>query len=244
MAEIAVSFDRNGLVPVIVQDHLTGEIRMFAHATVEALQATIETGRATFWSRSRNELWEKGQTSGNTLQVQRVLVDCDDDCLVYSVDPTGATCHTGAPSCFFQTMDSNGVTHPSGALPQTMIARLEAEMEARRGSSASKSYTKSLLDAGAAKIGDKVREEADEFARAVAGEADDRVTSEAADVVYHLLVGLKSRNLEWRDVLAVLEARAASKLSGHEEKAGRSIGSVGTLGASSARDRIGRGTIP
>lgn len=220
---------------MIVQDHLTGEIRMFAHATIEALRATIESGRATFWSRSRNELWEKGQTSGNTLKVQRVLVDCDDDCLVYSVEPTGATCHTGAASCFFQTMDATGATHPRGALPQTMIARLEAEMEARRGSNASKSYTKSLLDAGAEKIGAKVREEADEFARAVAGEADDRVTSEAADVVYHLLVGLKSRNLEWRDVLAVLEARAATKLSGHEEKAARSAG---------AGDRAGRGTIP
>jgi phosphoribosyl-ATP pyrophosphohydrolase/phosphoribosyl-AMP cyclohydrolase len=234
MGDIAVKFDKNGLIPVIVQDHLTGEIRMFAHATIEALRATLSSGRATFWSRSRNELWEKGRTSGNTLKVHRVLVDCDDDCLIYSVEPLGATCHTGAPSCFFQTMEAEGETQQR-AQPQTMLARLEAEMEARRGSTAAKSYTKSLLEGGADKIGAKVREEADEFARAIAQEEDERVTNEAADVVYHLIVGLKSRNLDWRDVLTVLEQRATAKLSGHEEKAARL--------AQALSERVGRGTI-
>jgi phosphoribosyl-ATP pyrophosphohydrolase/phosphoribosyl-AMP cyclohydrolase len=236
MTEIALEFDRNGLIPVVVQDHLTGEVRMLAHATIEAVRATLDSGKATFWSRSRNELWEKGRTSGNTLAVHRVLVDCDEDCLIYAVEPTGATCHTGAPSCFFQTMDTTGATQQHGTQPQTMIARLEAELVARESSTATKSYTKSLLDAGPEKIGAKVREEADEFGRAIAGEEDDRVAAEAADVVYHLLVGLRARGVAWRDVLAVLEARARSKMSGHEEKASRL--------AKAIEERVGRSTIP
>lgn len=236
MTEIALEFDRNGLIPVVVQDHLTGEVRMLAHATVEAVRATLDSGKATFWSRSRNELWEKGRTSGNTLSVHRVLVDCDEDCIIYSVDPTGATCHTGAPSCFFQTMDANGQAVQHGTQPQTVIARLEAEIAMRESSTAAKSYTKSLLEGGAEKIGAKLREEADELARAIAGEAEERVAAEAADVVYHLLVGLRSRGVAWRDVLAVLESRARSKMSGHEEKAARF--------AKALEERVGRSTIP
>src|ERR1700722_13536550 len=98
MTDMAVHFGSDGLIPVVVHDHLTGEIRMFAHATVEAVRATLASGRATFWSRSRNELWEKGLTSGNSLIVQRIIVDCDEDCLIYASEPLGATCHTGTPS--------------------------------------------------------------------------------------------------------------------------------------------------
>src|SRR5580700_3886980 len=129
---LRVNFDRDGLVPVVVQDHLTGDVRMLAHATVEAVRATLESGRATFWSRSRNELWEKGRTSGNSLDVKRVLVDCDDDCLIYLAEPQGATCHTGAPSCFFQTMEAGGVAHQQAATPQTVLARLEAQIDVRK----------------------------------------------------------------------------------------------------------------
>ena len=236
MTDIALEFDRNGLIPVVVQDHLTGEVRMLAHATIEAVRATLDSGRATFWSRSRNELWEKGRTSGNTLAVQRVLVDCDDDCIIYAVEPTGATCHTGAPSCFFQTMDGVGSKRQHGTQPQTLLARLEAELQARKSSTAAKSYTKSLLEGGPDAIGAKIREEADELARAIANESDERVAEEAADVVYHALVGLVSRGVAWRDVLAVLEARARSKMSGHDEKAARL--------AKALEGRVGRGTIP
>lgn len=229
-----VHFDTIGLIPVVVQDHLTGEIRMFAHATVEAVRATLETGRATFWSRSRNELWEKGRTSGNSLDVRRVFVDCDEDCLIYSVEPSGATCHTGAPSCFFQVMDGTGQLHSHGAAPQTVLERLEREVESRKASTAAKSYTKSLFDGGAPKIGDKLREEADELARAVASESEERVANEAADVVFHMIVALQSRGVSWRDVLEVLEAR--SGVSGHTEKQLRLSRALA--------DRIGRGTIP
>jgi phosphoribosyl-ATP pyrophosphohydrolase/phosphoribosyl-AMP cyclohydrolase len=165
-----------------------------------------------------------------------VIVDCDEDCLVYSAEPLGATCHTGAPSCFFQTLERRGGLLQHGATPQTVLARLEARIDARRASSVAteKSYTKSLFDAGAGAIGAKLREEADELARAVAGESEERVAAEAADVVYHLMVALRSRDVSWRDVLAVLESRSGT--SGIDEKQARL--------AKAAAERIGRGTIP
>jgi phosphoribosyl-AMP cyclohydrolase / phosphoribosyl-ATP pyrophosphohydrolase len=216
--KLPLTFDAAGLLPVVVQDRLTGEIRMLAHATAEAVHATLETGRATFWSRSRGELWEKGRLSGNGVKVSRVLVDCDADALVYLSDPHGPTCHTGAPSCFFQVLEGAKLAQKAEQ-PQTTLARLEETLEARKTSTAEKSYTKSLFEGGAPAIGKKLREEAGELADAIAGESDERVASEAADVVYHLLVGLQHRGIGWRDVLAKLEARAGT--SGHVEKAAR-----------------------
>jgi phosphoribosyl-ATP pyrophosphohydrolase/phosphoribosyl-AMP cyclohydrolase len=215
---LPLTFDADGLVPVVVQDHLTGEIRMFAFASAEAIRSTVETGRATFWSRSRGELWEKGQTSGHGVAVRSVLVDCDADCLVYSAEPHGPSCHTGAPSCFFQKLDDARLTQHA-LEPQTLMARLEATLDARKAATAGASYVKSLYDAGVGKIGDKVREEADELARALTGEDDDRVASEAADLVFHALVGLRQRGIPWRAVLEVLAAREGR--SGHAEKASR-----------------------
>ncbi len=218
MSELPLTFDSNGLIPVIVQDRLTGEIRMFAFATRAAIQSTLATGRATFWSRSRGELWEKGRTSGNEIQVLCVLVDCDADCVIYSSEPTGPSCHTGAPTCFFRGLDRNG--SKEGSLePQTLLADLEAVLESRKKSSGIASYTKSLYDAGAARIGAKVKEEAEELARALEGESDERVVSEAADVLYHLLVGLRARSVPLRSVLSELARRLGK--SGHEEKASR-----------------------
>jgi phosphoribosyl-ATP pyrophosphohydrolase/phosphoribosyl-AMP cyclohydrolase len=218
MGDLPIVFDDRGLIPVVVQDPLSGEVRMFAFATRQAVQATLATGRATFWSRSRNELWEKGRTSGHTLHVKRVLVDCNSDALVYSAEPTGPTCHTGAPSCFFQELTPDGVVQKSEE-PQTILATVEAMLEARKASTAASSYTKSLYDGGAPAIGAKLREEADELARALESESDERVVSEAADVLYHLLVGLRWRALPLRDVLAALAARLGT--SGHAEKARR-----------------------
>ena len=234
MSKVALSFDKDGLVPVVVQDHLTGEVRMVAFASIEAVRATLKTGRATFWSRSRGELWEKGRTSGNSIAVKRVLVDCDADCLIYSADPHGPSCHTGTASCFFQTLepaepgegaargeppgDAAWVLRPTEQ-PQTLLATLEAVLESRKKSSPGSSYTKSLYDGGAPAIGAKLREETAELEQALAGEADERVVSEAADVLYHLLVALRSRAIPLRDVLAALAARMGT--SGHEEKARR-----------------------
>jgi phosphoribosyl-AMP cyclohydrolase / phosphoribosyl-ATP pyrophosphohydrolase len=220
----ALTFDEHGLIPVIVQDHLTGEIRMFAFATCEAVKSTLETGRATFWSRSRAELWQKGKTSGNEVRVLRVLVDCDADCLVYSGDPHGSTCHTGAPTCFFRELEGGGGNAEEAPslprdLPQTLLAALETVLESRKSATGASSYTKSLYDKGPKAIGGKILEEAGELAQAIEGESDDRVVSEAADTIYHLMVGLRSRSIALRQVLAELSRRVGT--SGHAEKASR-----------------------
>jgi phosphoribosyl-ATP pyrophosphohydrolase/phosphoribosyl-AMP cyclohydrolase len=224
MAQLPLTFDARGLVPVIVQDHLTGEVRMFAFATAEAIQSTRETGRATFVSRSRGELWEKGLTSGNTIRVLRVLVDCDADCVIYSSEPHGNSCHTGAPSCFFQALEgAAGETLEQAAeQPQTLLSTLESVLEARKQSTEKASYTKSLYEAGAPRIGAKLREEAGEAAQALESESDERVVSEAADVLYHLMVGLRWRAIPLRRVFAELARRLGT--SGHEEKASRRPG--------------------
>ena len=192
---------------------------MVAYATSEAIEKTVQTGRATFWSRSRGELWEKGRTSGNAIEVRRVLVDCDADCVVYSGEPHGASCHTGAESCFFQVLE-NGALSQASDQPQTLLATLEAVLDSRKRATGDKSYTKSLYDAGAPAIGAKVREEADELGRALQSEGDDRVVSEAADLLYHLLVAIRWRAIPFRRVLAELARRLGT--SGHAEKAARS----------------------
>ena len=225
MAKLLLKFDDHGLIPVVVQDHLTGEVRMFAFATSEAVRTTLETGLATFWSRSRGELWQKGRTSGNEVKIDRVLVDCDSDCLIYSGEPHGNSCHTGATSCFFQALEGDGESLAQASeRPQTLLALLETILEARKASTAKASYTKSLYDKGAAAIAAKVREEANELGQAIESESDDRVVSEAADTLYHLLVGLRSRSIPLRRVLAELARRLG--VSGHDEKAARNSGAA------------------
>lgn len=208
-----VSFDERGLVPAVVQDARGGRVLMVAWMDRAALLATLETRKATFFSRSRQRQWVKGETSGHTLTVVDVRLDCDGDTLLVLARPAGPACHTGESTCFF-----DGEAGPTTVgLPG--LDALAAEIERRKGSDAGRSYTRSLLDGGAARIGDKLREEADELSRAIAGETPERVASEAADVLYHLLVGLASRDVSLASVLDVLAARAGT--SGHAEKAAR-----------------------
>jgi phosphoribosyl-ATP pyrophosphohydrolase/phosphoribosyl-AMP cyclohydrolase len=214
-----LKFGEGGLVPVIAQDRITGQVRMLAYADREALARTLSTGRATFFSRSRGAIWEKGAESGHTLHVATVVADCDADALLYLVDPVGPTCHTGSPSCFFRQVGPDGTAEESGRDAAAFLEELEREIESRKASTAAKSYTKHLFDGGPERIGAKIREEAGELAQAIAGETDDRVAGEAADVIYHLLVGLASRGVPLRRVVAALAARAGT--SGHEEKARR-----------------------
>lgn len=216
-----LQFERAGdhaLMAVVAQDDVTGEIRMLAWANAEAVRATLETGRATFFSRSRGALWEKGKTSGNALDVVAVLVDCDADALVYRVRPRGPSCHTGAPSCFFRRLSPSGAIDAEVTGP-TLLARLDAVLAARKGADAGASYVKSLYDGGPLKIGAKLREEAGELAEAVASEDVSRVVSEAADVLFHVMVALRSRSVGIEDVLRELERRSGT--SGHEEKSRR-----------------------
>lgn len=224
----ALRFDERGLVPVVAQDSFTGEIRMLAYASREALVRTIETREAVFFSRSRNALWKKGEESGNVMRVHEVWTDCDADAVVYLVDPAGPTCHTGRECCFFARLDSSMEADGSAikaervdgghALP--LLARLDAELRARTHADSAKSYTKSLLDAGPTKIAAKVREEGGELGAALESESTERVVSEAADVLYHVMVGLLSRGASVRDVEVELGRRFG--ISGHDEKASRS----------------------
>lgn len=215
-----LKWDRDGLVTVVVQDVWTGELRMLAHANREALNATFETGYAHFFSRSRQRLWCKGESSGHRLKVQNVWVDCDGDALIYLADAEGPSCHTLRETCFFTRLcgpnesKEDPRAHAASALPA-----LWHELVARREAAAEKSYTRSLLDAGPGKICAKIEEEAEELSRAIRGEDDTRVVSEAADVMYHMLVGLLARGLSLRDVEKELVRR--SGVSGLAEKAAR-----------------------
>jgi phosphoribosyl-ATP pyrophosphohydrolase/phosphoribosyl-AMP cyclohydrolase len=211
-----VRFDAQGLVPAVVQDALTGEVRMVAFMNREALERTLRDGVVWLWSRSRGTLWKKGETSGNTLALRALWLDCDADCVLLQAEPAGPTCHTGAPSCFFaQPLGPRGVApRPLGPLE-----RLEATVCARRDGTPTRSYTQTLLSGGSEVLGGKLREEADELARAVAMESSERVAAEAADVLFHTMVALASRGVTWREVLRTLEAREG--VSGLDEKAAR-----------------------
>lgn len=214
-----LKYDAQGLVTVVVQDRLTGEIRMLAHADEPALRATLESGEGHFYSRSRKAMWRKGETSGNVLRVAQIWADCDLDAIVYLVDPDGPSCHTGRETCFFTQLLGAPAADTQEAHARPLMPQLFAELQARTRASAQRSYTRSLLDAGPAKIGAKIREEADELARAIESESDERVASEAADEIYHLLVGVLARGLQLRDVEAALARRMG--LSGLDEKASR-----------------------
>ncbi len=216
----ALKYDDRGLVAVIAQDAETGEVRMMAYADRAAIERTLATREAHFFSRSRQQAWKKGESSGNVLAVRSVWVDCDGDTLIYMVDPAGPSCHTGAETCFFRRMNTEGeLMEAGGESAAPTLLRLERTLEARKASDAGKSYTKALLDAGPTKIDAKLREEAGELGQALIDESDERVASEAGDVIYHLLVGLVSRGVSLRALFSELSKRFGQ--SGHEEKAKR-----------------------
>lgn len=216
---MSLKFNEQGLIPAIAQDRFDGQIRMVAWMSQEALERTLETGNATFFSRSRGSLWVKGETSGHTLRVHSVTADCDADTLLLMVEPAGPSCHTGRPSCFFRGVGANGALEDRPYETTAFFGELERTIRERQASTAEKSYTRSLLDGGVEKIGRKITEEAGEVVAALQSESDDRVLSEAADLVFHLLVGLRARGLDWRGVAEKLSARTTQ--SGHQEKASR-----------------------
>ena len=196
---------------------------MLAHANREAVLQTLETGYAHFFSRSRQQLWKKGESSGNTLRTFEVWADCDADALVYLVEPAGPSCHTGAETCFFRRVGHGDAPEAGeGSRAAPTLLRLTETLAARAAGDEEKSYTKSLLEKGAPKIGAKLREEAGELADALEGESDERVAAEAADLLYHAMVGLQLRGLTLRDVEDVLASRFG--VSGHDEKAARGEG--------------------
>ena len=198
-----INFDSRGLAPCVVQDAATGEVLTLAYVNAAALERTVESGEMHFWSRSRDELWHKGETSGNVQRVRELRYDCDADAVLALVDPAGPACHTGERTCFYRALP--GESRP-GPVTHEALPELERTLNARKAERPEGSYTTELL-ADPDLIGAKVREEADEVARAVAGESDERVAEEAADVLYHLEVALLSRDVPLARALDVLLAR-------------------------------------
>ena len=194
-----IAFDERGLVPVVIQDWTTGEVLTLAYANAEALERTRATGELHLWSRSRGELWHKGATSGNVQRVRALRIDCDGDALLALVEPAGPACHTGERTCFF-----SGELEPPA--PHEVLPGLERTLRERAAERPEGSYTVTLLD-DPPLIGEKVQEEAEEVARAAREETDERVDSEAADVLYHLTVLLHSRGRALADAEGVLMER-------------------------------------
>jgi phosphoribosyl-ATP pyrophosphohydrolase/phosphoribosyl-AMP cyclohydrolase len=192
----------DGLLPVIVQHADDGTVLMLGWANDEALAATERTSEAHFWSRSRDRLWRKGETSGNTMRVIEIGTDCDADAILYRVRPSGPACHTGTRSCFGEASRAGG------------LRELEATINARRGADPAASYTARLLSGGPRRPAEKVVEEAGEVAAASLAGTDDELAAEAADLLYHLLVVLAARDLSLDRVLGVLEARRSAPQAG------------------------------
>ncbi|MFT5433569.1 MAG: phosphoribosyl-ATP pyrophosphohydrolase/phosphoribosyl-AMP cyclohydrolase [Myxococcota bacterium] len=208
-----------GLVPAIAQDSRTGRVLMMAWMNDEAFQQTLDTGKATYFSRSRQALWRKGETSGNTQRVIDVRLDCDRDTVLLQVEQEGPACHTGTLTCFSDQFDGTDFV-PAGPPPGHFVRRLSEVLHDRRNESADVSYTARLLSKGIPKISAKITEEAGELNEALASESDERVVSEAADLLYHVLVGFEARGIDTDQVAFELARRFGT--SGLAEKASRS----------------------
>lgn len=233
----ALAWDERGLLPAVVQDARTGVLLMLAWMNAEALERTRTTGRVHFYSRSRRSLWMKGETSGNVLRVRELRADCDSDAILVLAEPAGPTCHTGRTSCFFRVMDAPGdgpedadghgtVTVDNGPAgpPVAVLPCLEAVLRARRdqppgADGGHKSYTRSLLDGGFAKILGKIAEEHQELADELPAGAREDVVHETADLLFHVMVGLVARDIPLDEVWHELARRFG--IGGHVEKAAR-----------------------
>ncbi len=202
-----VRFSADGLVPVVAQDRRNGTLLMLAWADRNALAQTLETGQAHYWSRSRQAPWRKGESSGHTQRVVEIRLDCDADTVLYRVEQEGPACHTGAPTCFSTVVRPDGSTAAGADPGGHLLGRLVTTIAARAAERPAGSYTVQLLDHGVAKVSQKVGEEAIEVVVAANAEGGPRLASEAADLLFHLLVLLQARGVALDDVLKVLEAR-------------------------------------
>ncbi len=197
-----IKFDEKGLVPVVVQDSTTAEVLMTAWANEEALKLTADSGELTLWSRSRKELWKKGETSGNVMKVVELRIDCDGDTLLAIVDPAGPSCHTGKRTCFYRSLWGK-----ENSTEATFLGRLWQYLNKRRSESPEESYTARLLAKGPSRVAQKVGEEGVETAIAAATGDRDGFRYEAADLLYHLLVACISTGVSFKEVLDELMSR-------------------------------------
>lgn len=201
-------FDAQGLIPAVVQEADTGELLMVAWMNRAALDATLRTGLTHFWSRSRQELWRKGETSGHVQHVEALYADCDGDVLLVQVHQAGMACHTGHRTCFFTALQGGG----DGVAPANLLERLERVIAARRAGQPAGSYVAGLLARGETEICRKIGEEATEvITAALGGEGDRRLVEEVADLLFHALVLLGGRGIALREVIAELARRRAAR---------------------------------
>ena len=204
-------FDERGLIPAVVQEADTGEVLMVAWMDRAALDATLATGLSHFWSRSRGQLWRKGETSGHTQHVERLYADCDGDVLLVQVHQEGVACHTGHRTCFFTALPGDGA---GAAPPANMLERLEQTIEARKSAPVSGSYVAGLLAKGEAAVCRKISEEASEvMIAALGGEGDRRLVEETADLWFHTLVLLGARGIRYQEVIEELARRHQARQS-------------------------------
>lgn len=203
-----LKFDDKGLIPAVVQNCQTNEVLMVAYMNKETVDMTIKSGRATFYSRSRNEVWVKGATSGNYMYVKEIRVDCDADCLLVLVDPAGPACHTGNESCFFRYADKDELKEITKKSKYSDILRVEqAIIIDRKKNPEEGSYTNYLFDKGEDKILKKVGEEAAEVVIAAKNRSKDEIKYETADLLYHLSVMLVDNDMTWDDIFEEIESR-------------------------------------
>ena len=219
---IEIDWNKNPIIPAIAQDSKTNEVLMLAYMNEEAYNLTLQTGYAHYFSRSRQRLWKKGETSGHTQKVVELLIDCDGDTILMKVEQKGVACHTGRESCFFTSITKGDtISEPQKDPSQIygVVDTLYHTILERKNASSSKSWTKKLLDDKELLLS-KIREEADELAVAIDRESDEQVIYEAADLLYHSLVGLGYRDISPDRVKQELARRFG--MSGIEEKESRS----------------------
>ena len=197
-----IKFDEKGLVPVVVQDSTSAEVLMTAWANQEALKLTAASGELTLWSRSRKELWKKGETSGNVMKVLELRIDCDGDTLLAIVDPAGPACHTGKRTCFYRSLWGK-----ENSTEATFLGRLWGYLNIRKSEDPEESYTARLLAKGPSRVAQKVGEEGVETAIAAATGDRESFRYEAADLIYHLLVACISSGITFNEVLEELMSR-------------------------------------
>ena len=216
-----IDFEKNGgLVPVVVQDVDTNEVLMLAYMNKEALELTQKTGFAHYFSRSRNKIWKKGESSGNTQEVKEILVDCDNDTILLKVKQNGPACHTGRKSCFFTKLDTNEVIlDKEKEIEYNFVDKLYHTLLDRKKADPKTSYVSSLYHKGENSLLKKVAEEAAEFCFAIKDNNKDEIIYEAADLAFHVLVALAYKNIHPEAILEELKRREG--VSGIEEKKNR-----------------------
>ena len=196
-----LKFDASGLIPAVVQNIETNEVLMVAYMNADTIKQTLETGRATFWSRSRQEVWVKGDTSGNYMYVKEVRVDCDCDCLVVLVNPAGPACHTGNRSCFFRKIEDGKLVEDAKEQTKTdVFAREQAVVMDRKEHPEEGSYTNYLFDKGEDKILKKVGEECTEIVIAAKNPDKEEIKYEISDFLYHMMVLMVEKGITWEDI--------------------------------------------